>query len=214
MSGRKSVRTHPPHFLTFVLGGWNWSHNFHAHKNAHIAQPPGVATIRAQSKNPPAFVPAETRSERSAFPCWQLAHLSAATSGRSRKCSYGQWQADRLQMCTCQINKCYKVNNAFIWINFTVSVWENSGKTIHHHKCFFESYYQQMLLAQLGCCCQWPAVCFISMIEMYICTNMHTNTQSPTHTPSAFKQNQKPKTVCCSCRMIGVTSQNFLHHGQ
>lgn len=46
MSGRKqeSVRTHPPGFLTFVLGGWNLSNHFHEHKNAHththIAQTP------------------------------------------------------------------------------------------------------------------------------------------------------------------------------
>lgn len=96
------------------------------------------------------------------LPCRQHAQLCAATSGQSRKCSYDQWQADRLQMCTCQINKCYRVNNAFIWINLTASVWENSSENIHHHKCLLNHIINRCVW--LGFCCQRPTVCFILMI--------------------------------------------------
>lgn len=90
-----------------------------------------------------------------------LAASTTRTSlrGWSRERSYDHWQADRLQMCTCQVNKCYRVNNAFIWINLTASVWENSTREHSSFWVFCESYYQQMCLARLACCCQWPTVC-------------------------------------------------------
>ena len=173
-----------------------------------LPKPPGVATMRVQSENPPAFVPAETRSERSALQCWQLTHLCAATSGRSRKCSYDQWQADRLQMCTCQINKCYKVNNAFIWINFTVSVWENSGKTIHHHKCF-----SWIILSTDVIGSAWLLLsvtrCLLYLNDRNIYTNMHTNSQSPTHTPSAFKQNQNQELCVAAAEWLEWQAKTF-----
>lgn len=134
-------------FLTFVLGGWNWSHRFHTHRDAHAARtdPGGLPHVAAE----------RVQSEKSRSPCCQRAHLR----GWSRECSYDHWQAERLQMCTCQVNKCYRVNNAFIWINLTASVWENSTREHSSFWVFRESYYQQMCLARLACCCQWPAVC-------------------------------------------------------
>lgn len=56
--------------------------------------------------------------------------------GGSRRSSYDHWQGDRLQMCTCQINKHYGVKNAHAEINLNAIVWENPSENINHCKCF------------------------------------------------------------------------------
>lgn len=124
--------------------------------------------------------------------------------------------SDRQTDCRCARVRSINVTK-WIMLLFGLTSLSVFGKTQERPfiiiSVSLESYYQQMLLARLGCCCQWPAVCFISMIEIYIYKYAHKLTITYTHT-FCFQAKPKPRTVHCSCRMIGVTSQSFLHHGQ
>lgn len=114
-------------------------------------------------------------------------------------------------MCTCQINKCYRVNNALIWINLTASVWENWSENIHHYECFFLNHIINRCV-WLG----WPAAVWNAYVQR-TCARAGADVRTLTSTHTSCLQANPQKTrpcVCCSCRLIGVTSQNCLHCGQ
>lgn len=146
----------PLHFLTFVLGGWNWSHHFH--NTLHGQSPVGFLTLQPWGCNQKILsVSTETRSERSALPC-RHTHLCSTTTAESAV----MMTSDRQTDCRCARVRSI---NVMVWIMLSFGLTELSVFGKSQATTFIIVSVSWMCLARPACCCQRPTVWFISYKE-------------------------------------------------